>query len=182
MVKKHSKQKAAEKSHKTSHTATKTAQAVSSSTSSTATVRAASSTPQTSSSSTAVTDQTSAKETTSTKTSSVASSSSQAKAASQTSQIKQITWDEAARLLQKGGFTDFHEASARDFSEGSHELDNGGFEMDTYPGVKGKDVFVLTPHANGTVSITAEYGTLDGGYHLLPQQETYGPASRTIQR
>ncbi|MFB9769135.1 hypothetical protein [Lactiplantibacillus modestisalitolerans] len=139
----------------------------------------------TSSQSSSLTDSTQTDADSSTATSSTVSSSASSavsSTSSQQSKIKQIDWEEAAELIIKGGFVDFNEEAARDFSEGSRELANGGFEMRTYPGAKGIDIFKLTPHADGSVDITAQYGSLDGGFGLLPDQSMYGPSSATVQR
>lgn len=110
------------------------------------------------------------------------SSSKMASSSSSSASVTPIDWEEAASLLQNGGFSDFNYTNAKNFSDGSHQLDNGGFEMDTYPGAKGKDIFTLTPNSDGTVSITAIYGTLDGGsFHTFPEN-TYGIPSATVQR
>lgn len=66
---------------------------------------------------------------------------------------------------------------------GSHQTANGGFEMDTSVGAKGKDIFTLTPNSDGTVRITDVYGTLDGGsFSVLDDQASYGPSSATVKR
>ncbi|MDN3985708.1 hypothetical protein [Lactiplantibacillus plantarum] len=107
------------------------------------------------------------------------SSSSVSTSSSSTSSIKKIDFQEASNLIQKGGFTDFNAEEVYQY----HELSNGGFEVDTYSGAKGEDIFTLTPSTDGTVKITAVYGTLDGGsFSVLPDQSTYGPTSATVQR
>ncbi len=112
-----------------------------------------------------------------------ATSSSAVNAASSSSEsIRPITFDEASALIQKGGFTDFNADSAKQSSRGSHQTAGGGFEMDTYPGARGRDIFTLTPHSDGSVFITAQYGSLQGGFTLLEDQSFYGPSSATVQR
>lgn len=107
------------------------------------------------------------------------SGSSVSTSSSSTSSIKKIDFQEASNLIQKGGFTDFNAEEVYQY----HELSNGGFEVDTYSGAKGEDIFTLTPSTDGTVKITAVYGTLDGGsFSVLPDQSTYGPTSATVQR
>ena len=111
------------------------------------------------------------------------SSSSQHSTSTPSSSIKQIDFQEASDLIEKGGFTDVSAENAAQFSDGSHKLANGGFEMDTYPGAKGKDIFTLTPSSDGTVKITAVYGTLDGGsFTAFSDQSSYGPSSATVKR
>lgn len=75
----------------------------------------------------------------------------------------EMSFDEAARLIEKGGFADFHYELAQDFHEGSHPTNDGGYVMITYPGAKGIDIFTITKVNENKYHIEAKYGTLDGG-------------------
>lgn len=50
---------------------------------------------------------------------------------------QEMTFDQAARILEKGGFTDFNYARDSRTHDGSRALANGGYYMITYPGAKG---------------------------------------------
>jgi outer membrane murein-binding lipoprotein Lpp len=109
-----------------------------------------------------------------------ATSESASSSAAQASSVQAITPQEASALIIKGGFTDY--APGGDSAD-NHSLANGGYEVVTYPGAKGKDIFTLTPRSDGTVYITAVYGTLDGGsFSVLSDQSIYGPSEATVQR
>lgn len=113
-----------------------------------------------------------------------ASTSSSAVASSSSSQaIQPITRTEAVSLVGRGGFADFHYDQVAAQSTESHALPNGGYALMTFPGAKGQDIFTLTPRADGTVNITAQYGSLDGGgFTLLPNQAMYGRSSAVVTR
>ena len=93
----------------------------------------------------------------------------------------EMTFDQAAALIQKGGFTDFNYDSAKDFHDGSHATSDGGYVMVTYPGAKGQDRFTITKKGNHKYHIDAVYGTLDGGsITAFDDQNSYGPSSADV--
>lgn len=68
-----------------------------------------------------------------------------------------MTFDEAADLIEKGGFDDFVYERDADFHEGSHATGDGGYVMETYPGAKGHDTFTITKTGHNKYHIHAEY-------------------------
>lgn len=111
------------------------------------------------------------------------SSSITTKENSSSSANSEMSFDEAANLIEKGGFTDFNFESAQSFHDGSHPTSNGGYVMITYPGAKGMDTFTITKVGENTYHIEAEYGSLDGGsYTKYPDDGTYGPSSADVTR
>lgn len=93
----------------------------------------------------------------------------------------EMTFDEAADLIQKGGFTDFDYDRDSKTHDGSHATKDGYF-MVTYPGAKGQDHYTITKKGNGKYQIKAEYGSSDGGFTLLPDQNSFGPTSATVTK
>ena len=91
-----------------------------------------------------------------------------------------MTFDEAAALIQKGGFTDFNYDSAQSFHDGSHATGDG-YVMVTYPGAKGKDVFTITKTGKNKYHIEAQYlgGSSDG---YVPLEGDYGPTSADVTK
>lgn len=96
------------------------------------------------------------------------------------SNSKQMTFDQAAQLIQKGGFTDFNYEDAKQTHDGSHPTANGGYLMITYPGAKGQDHFTITKTGKNKYHIKAEYGSSDGGFTLFDDQSDYGPTSADV--
>lgn len=95
--------------------------------------------------------------------------------------VEPITLQEASSLIQKGGFTDFDPDHTN--PSPSHSLSNGGYEVIIAKGAQGEDRFKLIPKSDGTVLITAEYGSLStGSFALLENQSSYGPTKATVQR
>lgn len=95
----------------------------------------------------------------------------------------EMSFDEAASLIEKGGFTDFNLESAQNFHDGSHPTSNGGYVMITYPGAKGMDTFTITKISENKYHIDAEYGSLDGGtYTKYPDDGTFGPSSADVTK
>lgn len=94
----------------------------------------------------------------------------------------QLTFDDAANLIQKGNFKDFDYDEAKSFHDGSHATSNGGYLMITYPGAKGEDRFTITKKSNNKYHIEAQYGTAEGGFHLLGNQNSYGPTSADVTK
>lgn len=93
----------------------------------------------------------------------------------------EMTFDQAASLIQKGGFSDFNYDSAKNFHDGSHATSDGGYVMVTYPGAKGQDRFTITKKGAHKYHIEAVYGTLDGGnFTAFDDQSSYGPASADV--
>lgn len=96
--------------------------------------------------------------------------------------VEPITLQEAIGLIEKGGFTDFDPDHVTNPSP-SHSLSNGGYEVIIPKGAQGEDHFKLIPKSNGTVLITAEYGSIGtGSFTLLDNQSSYGPSKATVQR
>lgn len=86
-----------------------------------------------------------------------------------------MSFDEAADLIQKGGFSDFNYDRDSKTHDGSHATANGGYFMVTYPGAKGQDHYTITKVGKDKYHIKAEYGSSDGGFTLFPDQSSYGP-------
>lgn len=109
--------------------------------------------------------------------------SSSSQKADDSEENKTMSFDEAAALIEKGGFTDFNYNSAASLHDGSHPTSDGGYVMITYPGAKGKDTFTITKTGDGKYHISAEYGTLDGGtYSPLTDQSLYGPSAADVTK
>lgn len=111
--------------------------------------------------------------------SSSSSTSSQATSASssRTASVTPISADEAATLIQKSSLSQYYIAmEAQEAADLNKSLPNGGYELCTYSGAKGENVFDLTPSADGTVQINLTLATLDGGF--TPQ----GSESATVTR
>lgn len=90
---------------------------------------------------------------------------------------RELTFDQAARILGKGGFTDFNYYRNLRTHDGSRALENGGYYMITYPGAKGQDRYTITKVGEGRYRVDAQYGSSDGGFTLFPDQGFYGPTS-----
>ena len=102
-------------------------------------------------------------------------------AGADSSNSSEMTFDQAAALIQKGGFSDFNYDSAKDFHDGSHATSDGGYVMVTYPGAKGQDKFTITKKGDHKYHIEAVYGTLDGGnFTAFDDQSSYGPTSADV--
>lgn len=93
-----------------------------------------------------------------------------------------MSFDEAADLLEKGGFSDFNYERDSQTHDGSHPTAGGGYYMVTYPGAKGQDRYTITKVGKNKYHITAEYGSSDGGFTPAPDQGTYGPTSATVTK
>lgn len=97
----------------------------------------------------------------------------------------EMTFDEAAELIQKGGFKDFNYDSAKEFHDGSHSTSDGGYVMITYPGAKGEDQFIITKTGKNKYHIEAKYGSAEGGSFTQYQgedAEAYGPTSADVTK
>ncbi|HJA47267.1 MAG TPA: DUF4767 domain-containing protein [Candidatus Limosilactobacillus excrementigallinarum] len=109
--------------------------------------------------------------------------SSTTKKDNDTSSTAELSFEDAAALIQKGGFTDFNYDSAKTMHDGSHPTSNGGYVMITYPGAKGQDQFTITKTGKNKYHIEAKYGTLDGGsFKAFDDQSTYGPTSADVTK
>lgn len=92
----------------------------------------------------------------------------------------EMTFDKAAQILQKGGFTDFDYDNAKQTHDGSHATSDGGYVMITYPGAKGQDHFTITKTGKNKYHVEAVYGSSDGGFTPLDNQSDYGPTSADV--
>lgn len=91
-----------------------------------------------------------------------------------------MTFDQAAKLIQKGNFSDFDYDRDSQTHDGSHATSNGGYVMITYPGAKGEDRYTITKTGSHKYHITAEYGSSDGGFTKFDDQSDYGPTSADV--
>ena len=112
-----------------------------------------------------------------------ASTSSNTATDNQNNAGEQMSFDEAAQLIQKGGFTDFYYDEAKSFHDGSHPTSDGGYVMITYPGAKGEDQFTITKTGKNKYHIEAKYGSAEGG-HFTAYDNTgdYGPSSADVTK
>jgi hypothetical protein len=97
----------------------------------------------------------------------------------------EMTFDEAAELIQKGGFKDFNYDNAKSLHDGSHSTPDGGYVMITYPGAKGEDQFIITKTGKNKYHIEAKYGSAEGGSFTQYQgddAEMYGPSSADVTK
>lgn len=65
-----------------------------------------------------------------------------------------MDFEQTAKLVQKGGFTDFDYERDSQTHDGSHATKDG-YVMITYPGAKGKDVYTITRTGKGKYHIEA---------------------------
>lgn len=112
-----------------------------------------------------------------------AKQSSTTKKDTDSSSTAELSFEDAAALIQKGGFTDFNYDSAKTMHDGSHPTSHGGYVMITYPGAKGQDQFTITKTGKNKYHIEAKYGTLEGGsFKAFDDQSTYGPTSADVTK
>lgn len=65
-----------------------------------------------------------------------------------------MDFEQAAKLVQNGGFTNFDYERDSQTHDGSHATKDG-YVMITYPGAKGKDVYTITRTGKGKYHIEA---------------------------
>lgn len=92
----------------------------------------------------------------------------------------EMTFDKAAQILQKGGFSDFDYDRDSQTHDGSHATSNGGYFMVTYPGAKGQDQYTITKVGKNKYHVKAVYGSSDGGFTPSPDQSSFGPTSADV--
>lgn len=109
-----------------------------------------------------------------------ASSSSDSSISSSDSDNSQMSFDTAAKILQKGNFSDFDYERDSQTHDGSHATKNGGYVMITYPGAKGEDRYTITKIGKNKYHVEAEYGSSDGGFTKSSDQSEYGPTSADV--
>lgn len=99
---------------------------------------------------------------------------------SSSSDDSEMTFDKAAQILEKGGFSDFNYDRDSETHDGSHATSNGGYFMITYPGAKGQDQYTITKIGKNKYHVKAVYGSSDGGFTPSDDQSSFGPTSADV--
>lgn len=92
---------------------------------------------------------------------------------------KTLTFEQAVSILQSSEIKDSEKRDPKLTTMGA----DGSVMMSTYPGAKGENQFVVRQSDDGTYTVDATYGSLEGGsFSAFPDQSIYGPSHVTVAK